>query len=289
MDCSLKINEKVHIGRSVRKTSGDNTIPYHNLPITNAKITKFDNQGFILSHPNFGRDVWLEFDQLPLMDIRIENGVILDEIVFVEHLFRAGGTQMCLQKTDTDEYRGLVEDKEFLDKTKELVKLKDLKPGQIVTPGTCKEGANFTFLGVFNIRSIDFKYAWRHKKYEYYINNNLKRALFMFDNGTGTLKVSDYPVSHKMIKELFDTGQVDKNYSSLNDNLNLLQVLGENNKNDNYGKFDISYSSILKTRSDKNNYVGRVRVEIKKITDEQIMETVKELQENYYADYKWPR
>jgi len=55
--CQYKINEDVHIGRSVRKTKGPDTVKYRNLPFKNAKIAEFDNDGFTLSHSQFPQDI----------------------------------------------------------------------------------------------------------------------------------------------------------------------------------------------------------------------------------------
>lgn len=158
--CQYKINEKVYVGRSVRKTGGKGTLPYLNKPFTNGFIEKFDNQGFVISHPTFPKSIWLEFSQLPLTTITIVNGVIQDELIFVEHLFRHGGTQMFIIKTDSDEYREVLDYHKEKEKSYNVLKLKELVPGNVVISAVCEAGNSMTYLGTFFVRKTGQSYRW---------------------------------------------------------------------------------------------------------------------------------
>lgn len=225
-NCQYRINENVYIGRSVRKTAGSGTMEYRNKPFTGAMITEFDNRGFIMNHPNFGKEIWLEFEQLPLKELTIVNGTIRDELIFVEHLFRAGGTQMFLVKTDSDEYREILEFDEDKKSSKDVKKLSELKPGDVVVSAVCEAGTQMIYLGNFYLSYIRKtpSYFNRYAPGEWKTSaKNLKRAIFLVEDHPRKYRVKDYATGNKFIKELWSFGNIDERFTDIEKNERLIR------------------------------------------------------------------
>jgi len=84
--CSIKLLKKAYIGVGVRMTSGKETVPFNNIPMKGMVIENYSSDGFQINHENFPESVWVKFEQLPLTRLTIKNGVIEDEITFVQYV-----------------------------------------------------------------------------------------------------------------------------------------------------------------------------------------------------------
>jgi hypothetical protein len=112
MNCSYRILKNVNIGQRVRKTADKTTVPFNNAPFSGAKITNYDKLGFRITHETLPKEIYLDFHQFPLTKLTIKNGVIQDEITFVEKLISGGGTtSMVLIQTNLLDYQELIHDK----------------------------------------------------------------------------------------------------------------------------------------------------------------------------------
>lgn len=167
--CNYKLLKNTHIGAGIRMTKDKDTIPFANEPMTGMKIEKYNKLGFRISHPNMGKDIWVEFKQLPLTQLTIVNGVIQDEITFVENIV---AHQMELIKTDNPEYQELLKVKEQ-EKFEEFVTLSNVKPGEVVISALCKEGIAMTYLGTWYTKNaIRFTNS-------YYLRNNDHNGIYL--------------------------------------------------------------------------------------------------------------
>lgn len=170
-NCNYKLLKNAYIGMGVRMTKGKDTIPFDNEPMTGMKITHYTKLGFKISHPNLGKDIWVEFRQLPLTELTIINGVIQDEITFVENII---AHQMELIKTSNPEYQQLLKIEEE-EKLEEFVTLSQIKPGEMVVSALCKEGIPMTYLGTWYTKNaIRFR-----SYYSYYYSEHKKRGIYL--------------------------------------------------------------------------------------------------------------
>lgn len=168
--CNYKLLKDTHIGLGIRMTKDKNTIPFANEPMKGMKIVKYSNLGFFISHPNMGKDIWVEFKQLPLTQLTIVNGIIQDEITFVENIV---AHQMELIKTDNPEYQELLKVKEQ-EKFEEFVTLSNVKPGEVVISALCKEGIAMTYLGTWYSKN-----AIRYKNYRTSYNTDNNSGIYL--------------------------------------------------------------------------------------------------------------
>ena len=114
--CSIKLLKEAYVGVGMRMTKDKNTLTFDNKPMTGMVIEKYNQQGFFISHPSLPKKVWVDFDQLPLTRLQINNGVISDELTFVENIVIH---RMQLIRTLDTEYIDLIyAEKELENKTK---------------------------------------------------------------------------------------------------------------------------------------------------------------------------
>lgn len=174
-NCSIKLLDNVHIGCRVRMTSDKSTLPFKNEPMKCMKIVKYNDQGFLLSHRNLPKPVWVDFCQLPLTNLTIINGVIQDEITFVENINQH---RMELIKTDFLDYIELLDIKSR-EKTKEYHTVHSIGLGDVVKSALCNGGKEMIFLGNFYTKEINIKYNHSyynsHSDNEYYLSKNSPR------------------------------------------------------------------------------------------------------------------
>jgi hypothetical protein len=212
MNCSYRILKNVNIGASVRKTSDKNTVPFNNEPMTGMKIESWNKQGFILSHPDLPevpyhqnkKEVWLDFEQLPLNQLNIEMGIIKNPLTFVESIVGRGGTSMVLIRADTFDYLELVDDKKAKDEATKY-KPTDLKIGDQVISCLCREGNVMIYMGKFV--PVKFKrpygYSYSNSERRAYIESAPERYYFAYPQPDGTYTIKDYPLTNKTVVELY--------------------------------------------------------------------------------------
>jgi hypothetical protein len=120
--------------------------------MTGMKIEDYNKQGFRISHPQLPKAVWVDFDQLPLTRLSIHNGVIDDEITFVENIVNH---RMQLIRTLDTEYVDLIYKEKALDEKKDhIIPITQAIPGQIYIGAQCEEGNEMIFLGLFYAKAI---------------------------------------------------------------------------------------------------------------------------------------
>ena len=162
--CSVKYLDKAFIGVSVRLTGGKNCVKFENKPMTGVEILDYSNQGFRIFHKDLPKEFWLDFGQLPLTKLKIVNGIIKNEITFVENIIRH---QTQFIKTTDEAYVNAKAEFE-LDKTIELLSPTKLKPGQKVISAQCKDSIELIFLGNFYSTEIEPLYKTDKKNSHYY-------------------------------------------------------------------------------------------------------------------------
>jgi len=235
MSCSYRINEKMYIGATIRKTGDKSTIPYHNIPFKGSKIVTYNESAFVLSHEHFPKDINLDFAQIPLLDITLLNGIIQDELIFVEMLVGAqkSGSMAQLVKTDSDEYREFMADK-IAKESRGTIKMKDLKPGDVVVSALCEDGVEMIYLGMF----AQFKqyhgcvsntiYSYRDlEKGEHYgpaifaTNKAVLYPHFAIHDGKN-YKIKTWPRTHKSLVDLFFDKKHVSRFEDLDKNMELI-------------------------------------------------------------------
>lgn len=150
--CSIRSLKKAYIGNGVRMTSGEKTVEFENLPMKGMVIESYNKQGFRINHSNFPKSVWVDFDQLPLTRLIIKNGVIEDEITFVENIVNH---RMQLIRTLDTEYMDMIYKEKALDEKKdEIIPITMAIPGEIYIGAQCEEGNEMIFLGNFFLKEI---------------------------------------------------------------------------------------------------------------------------------------
>lgn len=202
MNCNYRILKDVHIGLRVRKTKDKNTVPFKNDPMTGVKIEKWNDQGFLLSHVDLPKNIWVDFHQLPLDKIQLEYGIIKNPITFVEEIMQFGS--MVLVRADTLDYMEMLHDKKDKDEAT-TYSVRQLKPGDRVISAICKEGNVMVYLGLFNIANLQTKhqygYGYRNTTIHKYIGEIPERAFFAYEMPNGKYKITDYPIQNKVVKE----------------------------------------------------------------------------------------
>jgi hypothetical protein len=220
--CSFKLLEKAYIGERVRMTGDKKTLPFPNAPMKDVKIIKYDKMGFELTHPQLPKVVYLDFKQLPLLSLTIINGVIKDEITFVENII---AHQVEFIKTDMLDYLELL-DLKNRESEKTFVTLKDLKPGDVIITALCESGEPMIYLGTWYTKQIKSRYHYNYgysrqhnQEYEQYTHHMYKvsprRAFFLIKSAEGKkYKIMDYPVTAKFITNMVPQN---KNIPEFND------------------------------------------------------------------------
>lgn len=227
MNCSYRIIDKVHIGVSIRKTADANTVPFKNVPLKNVRIKSYDTRGFIISHPDLPKDAFLTFDQLPLLEVVLEKGIIKTEITFVERLLNAKTNGLQLIRTDTFDYLEMLDDRKEKDVRKKL-KISNLKIGDKTTSAICREGIPMWYLGTFATLRANQKYDYTTSSYESFFKDTVQRAYFAYKDTDG-YRIKEYPLTHKVVVELYEL-QNDESSEKFHDmHKNLEFILGVTN------------------------------------------------------------
>lgn len=163
--CSIRSLKKAYIGNGVRMTGGDNTVQFENVPMKNLEIKEYSKLGFRISHVLLPKAVWVDFDQLPLTRLQINNGFIADEITFVENIVNH---RMQLIRTLDTEYIDMIYKEKALDqKQDEIIPITQAIPGQIYIGAQCEEGNEMIYLGTFFVKEMKTSYD-----YNYYRHGN---------------------------------------------------------------------------------------------------------------------
>lgn len=288
MNCSYRILENVYIGHRVRKTSGKGTVPYKNEPVTDVYIERWDKQGFLLKSEKFptpNNTIWLDFDQLPLNQLNIEMGYIKNPIVFVEAITRSGGvTSMVLLRADTFDYLELLEDKKDKE-TRELLSPNELDPGDVVISSICREGNRMIFLGIFHESTLQLKHnmwGYSHSKKRWiYPGNSIKRAFFLFENDKGGYNLRAYPLSNKIVKEVFkvDKDPVALDFRNEEKNIDLIMKSVYLNRSSDYKRYNyLEVSSSYLNECKENS----IKIENSYCIPIFIQKSKKNHQENFY-------
>lgn len=219
MNCSYRIIGAVNIGERVRKTADATTVKFDNKPFSGAKIESYTKDGFSISHESLPKIIWLDFEQLPLTTLTIINGIIQDEITFVEALFGKSKTSMVLIKTQTFDYLELLDDKKTKE-TSKLYSIKDIKPGDNVISALCREGTVMTYLGSFVATTCDYvsqNYKSYDKYEEYYcVTGQPIRAFFAYKE-KDKYSIKEYALTNKAITELYKANEKDTKHTAVND------------------------------------------------------------------------
>jgi len=233
--------KNVNIGLRVRKTADKSTVKFDNEPFTGAKLLQYDRQGFKIGHESLPKDIWVDFEQLPLTKLKIDNGIIQDEITFVERLMGGGGTtSMFLMPTHWLDYQELLHDKQLKDSEVKYT-ISQLNEGDNVISALCREGNVMTYLGkFFVVYTKDYQRWGYHDRRKFpYISNAPERAFFAIRKDNGKIKIVNYPITNKKITELYkaeDRGleACDVEFTSMSVNLDMIRYVNHNRKNAKY-------------------------------------------------------
>lgn len=149
--CSIRSLKNAHIGAAVRMTADKTkTVPFENIPMKGMLIEKYDQLGFFISHPNLPKKVYVNFDQLPLTRLIIKNGVIEDEITFVENI--VNHKMQLIRTSDTEYLDMLFKEKALETKQDEIIPITQAIPGQVYIGAQCEEGNEMIYLGTFFVK-----------------------------------------------------------------------------------------------------------------------------------------
>lgn len=165
--CSIKFLHQVHIGKGIRMTKDKNTVPFDNKPMKGLRIEKYTQLGFQISHESLPKAIWVDFDQLPLTRLIIKNGVIEDEITFVENIVNH---KMQLIRVLDTEYIDLIYSAKELEKIEDkMISVLKAVPGNIYKGARCKDGTEMIFLGNYYTKSLlqSNNYNYRNWTREY--------------------------------------------------------------------------------------------------------------------------
>ena len=182
--CSIRSLKKAYIGNGVRMTSDKNTVAFDNVPMKNMQIVKYNDQGFRISHVLLPKEVWVDFDQLPLTRLQINNGFIADEITFVENI--VNHKMQLIRTLDTEYIDMIYKEKALEEKKEEIIPISEAIPGQIYIGAQCEEGTEMIYLGTFFIKELKvqnhYSYGWRNDRRDeskyYFTKGTPPRAFF---------------------------------------------------------------------------------------------------------------
>jgi len=166
--CSIRSLKSAHIGRAVRMTADANTLPFDNIPMKGMLIEKYNKLGFEISHPNLPKKVYVDFDQLPLIRLTIKNGVIEDEITFVENI--VNHKMQLIRTLDTEYIDMLFKEKALETKQDEIISISQAIPGQIYIGAQCEEGNEMIYLGTFYVKETKTE-SHRNRSYVFSYGN----------------------------------------------------------------------------------------------------------------------
>jgi len=205
--CSIRSLKNAFIGQRVRMSSDKSTVPFDNIPMKNIEIVNYSSDGFQLKHQNFPKEVWVDFEQLPLTRLSIKNGIIEDELTFVENIVMH---KMQLIKTYDTEYIDMLYAEAQLKKiSNKIIKLSNAIPGNFYKSAVCKDAVEMVYLGTFYTKNF-IRYAnrsyYHDTVYKNYLNiENPKVAFFAVKtvkNKKEFFEIASFASSNKMIKEL---------------------------------------------------------------------------------------
>jgi hypothetical protein len=190
--CSIKLLKNAYIGVGIRMTSDKNTAPFVNVPMTNMKILDYDERGFSINHPSMPKAFWVDFDQLPLTRLKIDNGVISDEITFVENIVNH---KMQLIRTLDTEYIDLIfAEKELEKKADKIIPISEAVPGEIYIGAQCEEGNEMIFMGTWYTKDVkEERLYWSNtdRSKSYLSKLSPQRAFFAVPNSELSYKESE--------------------------------------------------------------------------------------------------
>lgn len=181
--CSIKFLKEAHVGVGMRMTSDRKTIPFDNQPMSGLVIEDYSKLGFLITHPSLPKTVWVDFDQLPLTRLTIKNGVIEDEITFVENI--VSHRMQLIRTLDTEYIDLLYAERELEKKSNITIPISEAIPGDIYIGAQCKEGTEMIYLGSFYTKKVirnkgnRYYYGYGRQKSTFQLaKNSPKRAFF---------------------------------------------------------------------------------------------------------------
>lgn len=249
--CSIKLLTDAHIGAGVRMTKGTNTVPFKNLPMRGLKIEDYNKLGFKISHENLPKVIWVDFDQLPLTRVVMRNGVIEDEITFVENIVLH---KMQLIRTEDTEYIELLYNERAL-KRQEIIPNSEAIIGDWYKGAQCKEGLEMVYLGTWYTKSVVEKGYWNYYSYGekkpntfHLVDKSPKRIFFACKEGT-KWDVISFPVTNKRIKDLIKLDKSEEMFQNRNLNRELILMVANKKEYDNSDK---EYNAHNKPSTDIN-------------------------------------
>lgn len=205
--CSIRSLKNAHIGVRVRMSKDKSTVPFENIPMKGIEITNYSSDGFKIKHPNFPKEVWVDFEQLPLTRLSIKNGIIEDELTFVENIVRH---QMQLIKTYDTEYIDMLYAEKQLKKIEnEIIPISKAKCGYFYKSAVCKDAVEMIYLGSFYTKKFirtTRGYGYRDSYAKNYLNiETPKVAYFAVKDAkkSNIFELISFADSNKMVKELF--------------------------------------------------------------------------------------
>ena len=197
--CSIKLLKKAYIGSGIRMSGGKGTIPFNNEPMAGLKIIDYSKLGFLIDHEYLPRQIWVDFDQLPLTRLSITHGVIEDEITFVENIV---DHQMQLIRTLDTEYIDLLYKEEELENKKgDIIPISKAIVGHWYKGAQCKDGLEMVYLGNWYQKNIIVKY---NHDYTYHLTLETPRRAFFACKEGKLWDILSFPISNKRIKDLID-------------------------------------------------------------------------------------
>jgi len=158
--CSIRSLKSAYIGAGVRMSGGDKTVPFENVPMKNLEIKEYTKLGFRISHALLPKTVWVDFDQLPLTRLQINNGFIADEITFVENI--VNHRMQLIRTLDTEYIDMLYKEKALETKQDEIIPISQAIPGQVYIGAQCEEGNEMIYLGTFYIKETKTQYDYSY-------------------------------------------------------------------------------------------------------------------------------
>jgi len=223
--CSIKLLKNAYIGAGVRMSKGTDTVPFENKPMKGLKIENYSKQGFRISHPDLPKIIWVDFDQLPLTRVTMKNGVIEDEITFVENIVLH---KMQLIRTLDTEYMDLLyQEKKLAEKKDDIIPISEAVIGDWYKGAQCKEGLEMVYLGTWYPKYVAKKhhYSWGYsskKDDSFHLSDKSpKRAFFAVQEGN-KWDIISFPISNKKVKNLITLHKTEDQFEDRNQNREMI-------------------------------------------------------------------
>jgi len=223
--CSIKLLKNAYIGNGVRMTKGANTIPFENKPMKGLKIEKYSKLGFRISHPDLPKVIWVDFDQLPLTRVTMKNGVIEDEITFVENIVLH---KMQLIRTLDTEYIDLLhQEKKLTEKKDDIIPISNAIIGDWYKGAQCKEGLEMVYLGIWYTKNVMEKnyYSWgysSHKKHTFHLVDKSPKRAFFAVKEKDVWDIISFPTSNKKVKNLITLHKSEEQFENREQNKEMI-------------------------------------------------------------------